>query len=105
MTLRSILCVRFAILGALTLSCARDNDVPDLDDTSPGNTSGASAAESNDAGETESDPCITPEGCFDCEPQEPIHYLNRCTEAVCEPFDNAARLPLLNADGSVPPIG
>jgi hypothetical protein len=29
--------------------------------------------------------------------------LNHCTDATCVPFDNKARLPKLNADGSLPP--
>jgi hypothetical protein len=30
--------------------------------------------------------------------------LNRCTNSDCEPFDNAARLPHLNNDGTLPPL-
>jgi hypothetical protein len=53
--------------------------------------------------------CDLPElgenGCFNCpENGETEQWLNRCAEGDCEPFDNAARLPLLNNDGSVPDL-
>jgi hypothetical protein len=49
-------------------------------------------------------PATGADGCFNC-PEEPNEFLNRCVDgADCEPFDNAARLPLLEADGSLPPL-
>lgn len=54
-------------------------------------------------GKASSDSCEGPKGCYSCDPQESTHYLNHCTESECEPFDNAARLPLLE-DGKLPPL-
>lgn len=49
--------------------------------------------------------CDDPSGCWACPPTEPIHFLNGCTDSTCEPFPvTTARLPLLNADGSLPPL-
>jgi len=42
--------------------------------------------------------------CFAGIPETPEQLFNQCTDAACEPFDNSARLPLLNDDGSLPPI-
>ena len=51
--------------------------------------------------------CDLPEtgedGCFNC-PTEPEQYLNRCVDGDCIEFPNATRLPLLEADGSLPDI-
>ena len=46
--------------------------------------------------------CISPQGCWACEPETSLHILNRCTESACEPFDNSARLPLLS--NPLPPL-
>jgi hypothetical protein len=53
--------------------------------------------------------CTLPElgedGCFNCpRNREAEQWLNRCVESDCEPFDNKARLPLLNEDGSLPEL-
>jgi hypothetical protein len=53
--------------------------------------------------------CTLPElgadGCFNCPKDgEPEQWLNRCVDSDCVPFDNAARLPLLKPDGSVPAL-
>ena len=52
--------------------------------------------------------CLLPEkgadGCFNCPKNGQIEqWLNRCVDSECEPFDNS-RLPLLKADGSLPPL-
>ncbi len=54
-------------------------------------------------------PCDLPErgenGCFNCPENRNLEqFLNRCTDGECIPFDNAERLPLLKADGSVPKL-
>ena len=41
--------------------------------------------------------------CYDGEPKQTSQYLNRCTDSECEPFDNKARLPLLDGD-KLPPL-
>lgn len=49
-------------------------------------------------GETGEQPCVE-------DPKEPVELLNACSDATCEPFANTKeRLPLLNADGSRPPL-
>jgi hypothetical protein len=64
-----------------------------------------------DAGETDTSgfdggtDCEDPSGCWACAPTEPEHFLDGCTDATCEPFAvTTARLPLLNPDGSLPPL-
>ena len=49
--------------------------------------------------------CDGPNGCYNCKPTTPVQVLNACTDASCEPFANTKeRLPLLNADGTLPPL-
>jgi hypothetical protein len=53
--------------------------------------------------------CDLPEtgadGCFNCPSNgESEEWLNRCADSDCEPFDNEARLPKLNQDGSLPEL-
>jgi len=53
--------------------------------------------------------CTLPElgadGCFNCPKNGQVaQWLNRCSDADCEPFPNKDRLPLLKADGSVPAL-
>jgi hypothetical protein len=49
--------------------------------------------------------CVAPEGCFRCAPTTSDEFLDRCTTASCEPFVNdSTRLPLLRADGTLPPL-
>lgn len=88
-------CMLFATLAMLT--CSRDQDEP------PQNETGSD--EDTGDGSGTGDACAGPEGCYDCEPTEPAQILNHCTDANCEPFPNTQeRLPLLGADGSLPPI-
>ncbi|NOU32958.1 MAG: hypothetical protein HOO96_34080 [Polyangiaceae bacterium] len=48
--------------------------------------------------------CAGPDGCFKCEPKEPVEFLNACTDGNCIKFDNAARLPLYKAGEALPPV-
>jgi hypothetical protein len=53
--------------------------------------------------------CTLPElgedGCFNCPKNGDVEqWLNRCVDSDCEPFDNATRLPLLKADGTLPAL-
>ncbi len=49
--------------------------------------------------------CDDPTGCYRCTPTTSDQFLDRCTSASCEPFENSrTRLPLLNADGTLPPL-
>jgi hypothetical protein len=51
-------------------------------------------------------PPLGEDGCFNCpENGEVEQWLNRCVDSECEPFDNSqARLPLINANGSLPAL-
>jgi hypothetical protein len=49
------------------------------------------------------DPFTGEDGCFNC-PSEPVQYLNRCVDGDCVEFPNADRLPLLEANGSLPDL-
>lgn len=54
---------------------------------------------------TEGGECLGENGCYDCPPTDHAHVINACTDASCEPFPNTKqRLPLLNDDGSLPPL-
>jgi hypothetical protein len=48
--------------------------------------------------------CLGEDGCWGCTPTTPTQVLNGCTDASCEPFSNTRRLPLLEPDGSLPPL-
>jgi hypothetical protein len=52
--------------------------------------------------------CTDPtSSCYRCPPSTDLEFLNHCTTpgVTCEPFPvTTARLPLLNADGSLPPL-
>jgi hypothetical protein len=77
--------------------------------TDGGTTSTVGGGNEGGTGEPPIPACELPElgedGCFNC-PQdgELGQWLNRCSDSDCEPFDNQARLPLLEADGSVPAL-
>lgn len=43
-------------------------------------------------------------GCWNCAPTTSLQLLNQCNDLVSVPFDNKARLPLLPADGTLPPV-
>ena len=65
-------------------------------------------ADAGDVADAAPDPdaapgCVTDDGCFACAPVELEQFLNRCTDAQCFGFDDAARLPLYN-DGDLPPL-
>jgi hypothetical protein len=84
-----------------------------------GSESGAGAGNDGQGGEPEvggagagpgpQPQCDLPElgadGCFNCPVDGEVEqWLNRCVDSDCEPFDNAARLPLLESDGSLPDL-
>ena len=48
--------------------------------------------------------CDGPDGCFACEPDSQVEFLNACTDAACIPYDNGQLEGLLLEDGSVPPV-
>lgn len=48
----------------------------------------------------------TPDGriCNACPPKTQVEFLNACTSAACEPFDNKARVTKLTDDGGLPKL-
>ena len=56
------------------------------------------------AGGSTSTGCEGPDGCFACEPDSQVEFLNACTDAACIPYDNGQLEGLLLEDGSVPPV-
>lgn len=104
------------------LGCPRDQDAPPADDTasSAGSTGGSATTGSVDSSGTAptsvdttagtesgttGEECLGPGGCYDCAPSTAEQVLNHCTDAACEPFANTVdRLPLIGADGTLPPI-
>jgi hypothetical protein len=102
------------LLCAFAAGCERENPGPP--DAGPrdagsreddaGNLDGGPLT---DAGPFDAGPdagsCEGEDGCWSCAPTTSVHFLNRCTDAICDPFPvTQARLPLLRADGTVPPL-
>lgn len=98
-------------LGAFA-GCPGEEEQPPVadggSDTGPGSETGdptgstgpVDATVDDTAGDTDTGG----ESCVE-EPTEPVEILNGCTDATCEPFANTPeRLPLLNADGTLPPL-
>lgn len=78
---------------SLLAACGGQAEPPADDD---GSTSDSEETGVTDDGTGE--PCVE-------DPQEPVELLNACSDASCEPFANTPeRLPLLEADGSLPPL-
>jgi hypothetical protein len=115
-----VIALAFGVLG-----CARDQDAPPqeetkgadgsgtdpntldttvTDPTSDGSGDPVTTASGNESGTTGNE-CLGAEGCYACDPAHNVQLLDHCTDADCEPFANTPeRLPLLDADGSLPPI-
>jgi hypothetical protein len=96
------------LLAALALGpvigCGEQAEPPtDSQASDPTNPSGEPTSDTSDP--TEGGECEGPDGCYDCPPTQHVHVINACTDASCEPFPNTKeRLPLLNDDGSLPPL-
>ena len=60
---------------------------------------GGAAGSDEDAGMS----CEGEKGCYACEPKSDEQYLNACTDAVCNVYDNS-KLKKLGSDGKLPPI-
>lgn len=80
--------------------CEVDDDCSGFEDAVCDTTNGVCIP--RDAGTSSG--CVGPDGCFSCEPEQPVEFLNACTEAECVPYDNAQIEHLLLEDGSVPPV-
>ncbi len=98
-----------AVLGLLgsALACPGDEATPPTgeEDTDSGDGDGDPGDGDGDPGDGDGDDCLGPNDCFACEPTTSIEIINACTDATCEAFDNSpARLPLLERDGTLPPL-
>jgi hypothetical protein len=113
-------------LGASTIAACGSSD----DNPSPGNNTTDSGIPIVDTGTTSHDSgtgtdsgsptdSITPTDgdsgdttpwdpdsgtCFPGTPTTNVQLLNACTSVACVSFDNKARCPHLNADGTLPPL-
>ncbi|WAS91640.1 hypothetical protein [Nannocystis punicea] len=77
------------------------------DPTGTTTTEGTTTDDPPDPTSTTGDPaeCETRDGCWSCTPTTHKQHLNACTDATCEPFPNTKdRLPLLEEDGTLPPL-
>ncbi|MEZ4453111.1 MAG: hypothetical protein R3B09_26860 [Nannocystaceae bacterium] len=93
---------RALALTAALSACSGGQVEPTASDTAG---SGSATTTDGDTETTGDDACLAPEGCFACPPETPEQLLNACSDASCEPFVNdRTRLPLLNEDGSLPPL-
>ncbi len=100
MRLRTMLCG----LIVMVFACTGEEATPPTDDD-VGDGDGDTTEGTDDATETGDDECLGADGCFACEPTNSIELSNACTDATCEPFANTTeRLPLLERDGSLPPL-
>ncbi len=102
-----------ALTDAATDDSTAGNDASDSADPADlagGPDTGQTDAGQTDAGQTDavsgSDvaSCEGPDGCWSCDPTTSLQILNQCNDLVSVPFDNKARLPLLNADGTLPAL-
>lgn len=102
--------VGFADTGAVDTGAPTDTGATDTGATGDTGTPDAATADvpatdvPSDAGPTDGGSCVGDGGCYACAPSSTEQFLNRCTRAACAPFNNAARLPLLRADGALPPL-
>jgi hypothetical protein len=78
-----------------TATTAPETTVADSTDTTDG---------PDDTTTTGGPECFGEDDCWNCAPTNTNQLLNHCTDAECSPFDNVARLPLLNRDGTLPPL-
>lgn len=80
-------------------------DTNTTDVTDVGDTGSPDVVDTGDtSADTEPEVCDDPSGCWACTPTNQNQLLNGCTDVAGVRFDNAARLPLLNDDGTLPPL-
>lgn len=90
----------------LLLACERENPAPpdgglrrDAQVVADAGSDSGPAPDAGDGG------CVSDPDCWSCPKTRNEHFLNACTDATCEPFPvTRERLPLLRADGTVPPL-
>jgi hypothetical protein len=101
--MRSTFDVRAIVIAALAVGACggNTNPQPDVPDAARADARVPDAAA--DASPDAAPSCTSAAGCFVCTPVELVEFLNACTDSSCQPFDNAARLPLYN-NGVLPPL-
>jgi hypothetical protein len=109
MTHPKTLLITLALLGLSTACPSEEMAPPTGEEESGEEESGDGDPGDGDGdpgdGDGDGDECLGPDGCFACEPTSSIELTNACTDATCEPFENTTdRLPLLERDGSLPPL-
>lgn len=77
---------------------------PDSSGDSTGSTTGDEPTGDTLEPTTGGEECLGPNDCWMCTPTTNGQVINGCTDATCEGFANARRLPLLEPDGSLPPL-
>ena len=120
--MRTLVLSMTLVLSLALLGCERENPAPpdasrpdaQLGDAGPvdsdtdaGDLDGGGLADGGDGGTpTDAGTCAIDGGtCFACAPVTNDQHLDACTTATCEPFPiTTARLPRLNADGTLPPL-
>ena len=103
--------IGFDVTGSDTTADSSNLDVKSLPDAFGGDA-GPDIQVDIAAGDTGKDSggsdvqvnCAGPNGCYACPPSTLLQFLNQCNTLSSASFDNKARLPLLNADGSLPPL-
>jgi len=102
-----IMTFAFAVVLAVP-GCPGEQETPPENDTSTGGSGDSSGTGDSSGSVDESgtgNACLGADGCWNCEPMESEQLLDQCTEADCEAFPiTVERLPLLQPDGSLPPI-
>ncbi|HKP63741.1 MAG TPA: hypothetical protein VJV78_43705 [Polyangiales bacterium] len=63
---------------------------------------GGTGGKGGSGGSSSGGDCKGDKGCYSCEPKNYEQYLNACTDAVCNAYDNSKLKKLEN--GKVPPI-
>ena len=103
----AVACSALAFGGAIVAAaCSSDSGeaTPSRPPVTPPGADGATDGGSS-GGEGGADAACTGEaGCFACEPVQDLDFLNECTDGLCTPFDNVARLPLYKQGQSLPAI-
>ena len=88
---RSCLVVAFAALGTACAGSPRTDR--DAGRTDAGRGAGNTAQDSGMADSGAGASCSGDGGCYSCTPTTDLQYLNRCSNSLCAPFDNHARIP------------
>lgn len=103
----AVACMALSGGAVIASACSSDDTeaapsrppVTPVDDSGGGGDGGG-----GDGGGGEDAACTGEAGCFSCDPMQNVDFLNECTDDLCTPFDNVARLPLYVAGQPLPAI-